>query len=263
MYFKMPKNNNNRLSKKGKNNRKRNNIMNDGIKPMGNPFGSGYALKVPNLGAPKRMLATLRQGVQGYLAVGAAATGSAIVYGNSFFEPFTTTTPLTTGWSSFNVTDGSSMTGSFNNASWFTAIFETYRIHSCELSVTSVCGAAGDSINLWFFPAGIAAISAAPTTYQKALGLPGVKKALITAGMRPIKLTSSVKPFQLLGMTKVEYNTNTGTAAGVTSAPTGAEQVGWQVDYATLDGAVTTGQVYFDFDIEIEIEFFNPILLDS
>lgn len=225
---------------------------------MGNPYGPGYALRVPNLGMPKRMIATLRQGIQGYLPAASAATGSATVLANAFFEPFTTSTPLTTGWASLNLTDASSMAGAFNGSTFYNTGFGSYRVHSSKLTVTSVTGTGGDTLNIWFFP-GSYPLQTSATKYQEAIGLPGCQRMMVTAGMRPESRVSSIKPYQLLGRTKVEYDTDPNTAAPVASQPATSSGVAWQINYATLDGAVTGGQCYFDFQLEIEVEFFEPI----
>jgi len=227
-------------------------------------MNGNYSIRVPNLGQPRRMLATLRQGIQGYLPAASAATGSAAILANSYFEPFTSNTPLTTGWATFSLTDASSTTGNFTGSVFYSSAFSQYRVHSSRLRVTAVTGTGGDSMNFWMFPSSYAGIVSAPSMrYQIAAGVPGFKDMMLTAGCRPITRVSSVRPHQLLGQSLSEYKINPNSAAALGSAPTTNASVAWFVYYATMDGAVTAGQCYFDFEIEIDVEFFDPITPDS
>lgn len=214
------------------------------------------SVRIPGIGIPRRMFANMRSVCQGYLAVGAPATGTATIYSNAENGPFFTSNSITSGWSSLNLTDGSSTSNPMIPNSFFALAYQNYRVHTAQLKISAVTGAGGDTMNVFLYPAPNLSIPGT-TTINKASGCPGYKQMTITSGMRPEKIISKVRCSDVLGMTAEQYRTDQGTQAALASDPGIISS--WSVSYATMDGAVTTGQCYFTFEVEYEVEFFDPL----
>lgn len=214
----------------------------------------GVSLRLPGVGIPRRMFATVRMSQQGYLGVGAASTGLANVYSNAFYQPFNSGIPITSGWA-LNFTDGSSTTAQFVPSSFFTAGYANYRVHSAILKITAVTGTGSDSMNVWMYPTSANATTA--VNLRESAGQPGFKSMMITSGMRPTTIMSRIRCSDVWGQSAAQYSGSASTFAALTSIP--SELTEWQVFYATMDGAVTTGQNYFTLSVELEVEFFDPI----
>jgi len=198
-------------------------------------------------------------GVQGFLPAASPATGNATIYSNSFFEPFNTSKPLTTGWSTFSLTDASSTTQPFPFSAELSSLYGIYRVDQGSLRVTAVCGAGADTMNFWLLPV---PLNSAGTTalYAQALGNAGVKTMMLTSGCRPLVLESNIRAAEILGRSQTMYMPADALIGG---APSGVNATEWQVYYATLDGGVTTGQVYFNFDLKIVVELSSPVVVDN
>ena len=194
------------------------------------------------LGIPKYFQGKFRQGIQGYLGAGVAATGQATVYGNSFFQPFATLNSITTGWA-LNLTDASSTAGNFAGYTMMAAGYASCRVLRSQLKVTAVNGLSGDTMNIWIEP--IPNANTATTKYQVALGNAGTKAMMITTGCRPLTIVSAVNPCEVLGYTMAEYRASGFAAASMVGNPAGSQLTAWQVSYATLDGLVTSGSTFF------------------
>jgi len=209
------------------------------------------------LGVPLNLQMKFRQGIQGYLPAASAATGQATIYANSFFEPFATVNPLTTGWASLSLTDASSTAGVFPGTAFVAAGYLQYRVLRAKLTCTAVAGSGGDTTNVWITPLPLSAV--AVTKYQAALGNAGTKSELVTGGMRPARIVSDILPAEVIGLRLNQYDVATFGVTSMGTSPTGTNAVVWQVSYATMDGGATTGQVYFDFQIEYEVDFLVPL----
>lgn len=202
------------------------------------------------------MNTSFRMALQGYIPAAAAATGNAIVFGNTAYEPFATSTPVTTGWP-LNLTDASSTTGTFPGWSFYAAGYNRFRVRSSRLRVTAVSGVTGDSFNVWMFPVTLDAAGTS-VTYMQSVGQPGCQSAMVTAGMRPVSLTSSVAPWDVLGKSLQQYMDDPNTAGLTASGVVNTEgSTAWILSYATMDGGVTVGQLYFTFEIEYNVDFFD------
>jgi len=210
-------------------------------------------------------MAVQRIGLQGYLPAASGATGQATIWANSQFQPFTTAHTITTGWASYSLTDGSSTTAEPTYSAFYASGYEAYRVHKATLRVTGVAGAGADTTNFWVYPAASANFASfSGMTYTVSSGIPGFKAMMITGGMEPRTLVSSIRPNEVLGMTPIEYNTAPGSFAQPNASNPGSGfGVVFAVTYATVDGGVTSGQVYFDFQLEMEIEYFSPLVLTS
>jgi len=146
----------------------------------------------------------------------------------------------------------------FAGNAFYAAGFTNYRVHSARLKVTSVCGATGDTCNFWMYPTPANIVNA---RFQEAQDVPGFKTMMVTGSCRPLTCVSTVKCHQVLGLTPQEYMDSPNTSGTMNiGSPPSSGQVQWTVYYSTLDGAVTTGQVYFNFEIEYEVEFFTPLV---
>jgi hypothetical protein len=222
------------------------------------PMSGTLMIRNTTLGIPKRVRTTLRLGLQGYLAAGSASTGNAYVTANQLTAPFNTGAgSFATGWG-LTLTDASSSGSNPTSVAFWSTGYQTYRVLSSAFKVTAVCGAAGDSMNVWIYP-----IPNNDSVYtqrlQYAVGQPGFKRMMITSGMRPSSITSSFRPAQILGLPAREYDNSPNTSAAVGSAPSSGSIVNVVCCYATMDGAVTSQQVYFEYEIQMEVEFFNII----
>jgi hypothetical protein len=222
------------------------------------PMSGTLMIRNSTLGIPKRVRTTLRLGLQGYLAAGSAATGNAYTLANQLTGPFNTgSASFATGWG-LTLTDSSSSGSNPTSVVFWSAGYQSYRILSTSFKVTAVCGAAGDSMNVWIYPIPVND-SIYSQRLQYAVGQPGFKRMMITSGMRPSSITSNFRPAQILGLPAREYNNSPFTSAAVGSAPNGGSVVSVVCCYATMDGAVTSQQVYFEYELQMEVEFFNII----
>jgi len=253
----MSKKNNKRNSRQGKG---KSGGRNSGHRRLPETSGrldamNGAPVTIRGIGIPRQLFATVRMLQQGYLAVGAAASGTAIIYLNSYFEPFNTSVPLNTGWG-FNFTASSATAKVFTPNSFFGAGYESVRVHNARLKVRGVCGTSGDTMEFWMYPAYDTGV-AGGITLPESSGSPGFKSMLINSGNPVVNCVSAVRCANVVGMSKVQYETNPQTGALLTATP--FQLAGWYVQYATCDGAVTTGQNYFTFEIEYDVEFFQPL----
>jgi hypothetical protein len=212
------------------------------------------------LGIPKFFQCKFRMGVQGYLPAASPATGQALINGNVYFGPFNTVNSITTGWN-LSLTDGSSTVGLFPGYAMMLAGYATYRVLRSRLVVTAVNGNSGDGMNVWIMPVPLA--NAAVTKYQAALGNAGTKACMTTSGCRPLTLVSDVNAWDVLGFTKAQYQAAGFAEGAIAGVPSGSQTTAWQVSYATMDGGVTTGQSYFDFQVEYDVEFINPLTQEA
>lgn len=217
----------------------------------------GVRLRVPGIGIPRRLVANVRMAAQGYLAAGAAAFAASEVQLNNYYQPLNSADPITTGWG-LSFTDGSSTTQVFTPNSWFSAGYTAVRVLSASFSLTAVAGVSGDTMNVFLYPF-VGTLSA--TSMKNASGQPGFKTAMVTNGQRPTTIQSKVRCHDVLGMTEQQYRDNPLTAGTFSSGPTAIAN--WAVMYATMDGAVTTAQTYFDLAVEYTVEFFDPLAPSS
>jgi hypothetical protein len=222
------------------------------------PMSGTLMVRNSTLGIPKRVRTNLRLGLQGYLAAGSAATGNAYVTANQVTAPYNTGAgSFATGWG-LTLTDSSSSGSNPTSVAFWSAGYQTYRVSSFSFKCTGVCGAAGDSMNVWCYP-----VPNNDSVYtqrlQYAAGQPGFKRMMITSGMKPSSITSNFRPHQILGLTAQEYEHSPATSAAIGSSPSSGSVVNVVCCYATMDGAVTSQQVYFEYEIQMEVEFFNII----
>jgi len=218
----------------------------------------GVMVRFPGVGLPRRILAHVRMTQQGYLAAAAAATGTANIYANAYYQPFNSTTPISSGWG-LNLTGGSSTTANFVPNSFFSAGYNGVRVDSAMLKITAVCGAAGDSMDVFMVPAPAGGFGAA--NIREASGAPGFKSMMITSGMAPKVISSKVRIADVLGLTAEQYRTESLVYSSFTGLPSFLAL--WQVFYATMDGAALSQQVYFKFEIELDVEIFDPLTVSS
>jgi hypothetical protein len=191
---------------------------------------------------------------QGYLAAGAAASGVANIYSNAYYRPFNSGIPVSSGWG-LSFTDSSSTTAQFVPNVFFAAAYGTYRVLNAMLKITAVTGVNSDTMNVWMYPTNSNTTTA--TTLQEASGSPGYKVMSITNGMRPMSIVSKIHCNDVLGQTGAQYRDSAYTQAALANIP--VQLTEWQVFYATMDGNVTVGQVYFTFTVEYDVEFFDPL----
>jgi hypothetical protein len=211
---------------------------------------------------PRRIRTTVRTAVQGYLPSASAAAGYAYIYANSFYEPFNTSNAVNTSNFGLSLTDGTSVSNNPTTYAFWASGYQLYRVYSSKLSITAVTGAAGDSMNVWMYP--ISLNDSVPTAnLQRSSGQPGFKRMMITSGMRPSTITCSIRPSQVLGYTDEEYRTSKDSESPFGAAPATDATAIFIVDYATMDGGVTSQQVYFEFCMTQDIEVFQVIQPNS
>lgn len=113
-------------------------------------------------------------------------------------------------------------------------------------------------MNVWMVP--LPQSNVVATNFMQAKGNAGFRGEMITAGCRPIKITSVGAPWQVLGYRNLnEYEVAGGTIGAIGSNPANSAAITcWQVSYATMDGSAVVGQVYFDFELEANVDLFAP-----
>jgi len=252
---------NNKSNTKGRGEPKRKNHKNKSTNGFMATFpgASTTMVRTHCLGAPKRMNSTFRMAVQGYLPAASGASGQALINASAWFEPFASPNPLTTGWASLSLTNGSSTTAPFPLSAFYGAGFKQCRVRASSLKVTAITGANGDCVNVWILP--VVTNATVATNFQQATGSPGFVGALVPAGCRPIVLRSAPPIWQVLGYENERvYLDSSATISGTTTSGVNpAFSTVWQVSYATMDSTATVGQVYFDFEVEMNVDFFDPI----
>jgi len=223
-----------------------------------NPF-TVPVLMTRTIGAPHQMNTSFKLGLSGYMTAG-AASGQAIIIANGAYEPFGSTNPLTSGWASLNLTNGSSTTGVPAGWSFYSGAFRQCRVRSSRLTITAVSSGGLDTFNLWIVP--LPANSAVAANYMQSQGMAGFQNKMVSAGMRPQTLTSVGQPWQILGFkTPQDYLDATATLGSVTANPGSSALSVWQVSYATLDGTAMAGNAFFDFVIEMNVDFQGAVEL--
>jgi len=231
--------------------------QNAGLPEAPGPYDTlgGVRITLPGIGIPRRMIAHLRMEQGGYLAVGASASPQALIGVNQYFQPFNTALPLTGAAFGLNFVAGSSTTQLFVPNSFFSAGYDKCRVLNARLRATAIAGASGDTFDFSIFP--ISELTYTSQNMPERSGMPGYKHAIVTSQTGPVELISKVHVCDVLGLTQQQYLDSSDTDSLLTGSP--VLQANWLVRGNTLDGNVTTGQVYFTFEIEYDVEFFIPL----
>lgn len=230
---------------------------NAGLPEAPGPYDSlgGVRVTLPGIGIPRRMIAHLRMEQGGYLAAGAVATANALIGINQYYQPFNTAIPITSATFGLNFVSGSSTTQLFVPNSFFSAGYDKCRVLNARLRATAICGASGDTMDFSIYP--VSELTFNSQSMPERSGMPGYKHAIVTAQTGPVELYSKVHVCDVLGLTSQQYLDSADTDSLLTGSP--VLQANWVVRANTLDGNVTTGQIYFTFEIDYDVEFFIPL----
>lgn len=208
-----------------------------------------------------RFFTRLQCSFQGVTAAASGATGFATINLNEFNMPFTTSAAVST--MPINGTDASSISMQYNGFSALQALYSGYRIHASKLKIKCQTTVTGDTANVWCFPYSELAnptFDSTPVLSHNASGFRGYKSMIVSSGNAlngSPQIELFAKTREVLGFSKAQYDCQPST--GYASAPPGALQTRWQVNYATMDGQALTGQLLWEFTLECYIELSDPL----
>lgn len=203
-----------------------------------------------------RMETKVSASYQGYIAT---ATSGAIfdIYGNSFFEPFNASTPI-----SGIVTGVNSSSSTVNPMGYtaLTALYNQYRVKASRVKITFTPTAVSDVVTATVWPSYGVVSDGVPV---KAMNQRYAKWKMCTQNnnVKENTIINYIASHKALGMTKQQYDDQQGTS--VSSAPVQNTDWYWQCSFYTNNGTNTTSQLMVTVELDYYVELFDPVQFQS
>jgi hypothetical protein len=195
--------------------------------------------------------------IAGYIPVGsftAGLTGFFSVYGNSAFEPFSTTSKPDSATGLITEVNGSDTEAMFG-FSQINSIWNYARVLKSRLRVTALPTNIIDNFTIVMFALPFAAASSLPLSYAGARGQVGFREALCCSG-QPIRdntIECQTDAWIPVGLSRAQYMDQPPV---VTAGVPGSTLLWfWVVQYFTNDGMVNSGTIPFRIEYAVETEY--------
>lgn len=202
---------------------------------------------------PDRFRTKMSVSYQGYIAVGATSSYFDI-YGNSLYQPFTTSrtiATLVTGVFSSNT--AASPIGYTELA----ALYNEYRVRGTRIKLTATPQNQADTITLVITPVCSVNGSVAPPVYSINQRYSRWKQIQNTNNVKENTIIHYMPSNKVLGLTKQQYDDQLPVVNG--NAPPASLDWYWQVQVYTNNGSVTAGQVMVTVELDLYVEFSDPL----
>lgn len=183
------------------------------------------------------------------------ATSAILIYGNSCFQPFNTSVPITTNWTATNSSLSTAIPIGFTALS---TLYGYYRVRSSRIRVSVVPTDPDDTGALIVAPSGTNPSSTIPrqmmnirySKWQPCAQNNNVKENTI------VNYISSAKA---LGLSEAQYEALAPTA--VSSAPPSTADWYWVVVFDILDGTTNDNTLGIFVELDMYVEFSEPQVL--
>lgn len=203
-----------------------------------------------------RMETKVSASYQGYIALGTAGNIFDI-YGNSFFEPFNASSPI-----SGVVTGVNSSSSTVNPMGYtaLTALYNQYRVKASRMKITFLPLNPGDSVTATVWPSYGVVSDGVPV---KAMNQRYAKWKLCSLynNVKENTIINYIASHKAIGMTKQQYDDQPGTNVG--NAPVANTDWYWQCSFYTNSGAVSTQSILVTVELDYYVELFDPVQFQS
>lgn len=205
-----------------------------------------------------RNFTRLKMGGQGFIdsnLAGSTTTGFWTIASSELQVPFSTANPFTGAQNGSGIYTSSTGVNNYQGYSVMTQQWNAWRIHRRRLSVECIPTVQGDQVAIMTYPSQIP--TAPGFSSNVVAGQPYSKVKMVGFSGNPGKLYNNQSGSELSGLTKLQWECLPPTQVG--TAPAAATLFYDVIGWSTIDGGRLVANLVFLWNIEIDVEFSDPL----